>query len=496
MKPIAWPFPAGNSALATVGVVVALLAFAPQSVARPSTRPQMGGTLRVSILERVDIVDPRQWPAGAGEAAAAERLSSLVFDRLARLDEHGTPQPALALSWQKDAPAKRWQFRLREGVKFSDGTQLTPPIAAMALQQMLGVSFDVSATPDSVVIQADRSLPDLPAQLATGRYFIFHDGADGALTGTGPFVLTMLESMGRSAQLTFTANESCWAGRPFVDKVIVAMNVDVEQEANSVAFGQADVVELPASQVRRTVQRGVRTVSSEPVELIALVFAGDRAGGRAALQNTHFREGVSLAIDRASVADVILQRHGVVAGGLLPNWISGYGHLFPPAFDLVRAKELLAASGRELSRSAPLVLVYDSGDAEARAIADRVAVNLREAEITVQVQEQIAGVTSKRPAADLRLVRHRMAAPARAMALAGVLNWLGETTSPDLGTLDQDYAAERGIIDAFRVIPLVHVSESYGLSPQVHDWLAPRWGGWNLADVWIGAPPSAGSGTP
>jgi peptide/nickel transport system substrate-binding protein len=492
MKHIAWPFPAGNNARATLVALVALLAFAPNSFAGPSTRPQTGGTLRVQMSVRVENIDPRLWPTGPKEAAAAERLSSLVFDRMVRLDGHGTPQPALAISWQQDAPAKHWQFRLREGVKFSDGTPLTPPIAAMALQQMLGVSFDVSATSDSVVVQADRPLPNLPMQLATGKYFVFHDGADGSLTGTGPFVLTMILSTGRFAQVTFTANESCWAGRPFVDKISVGMNVDIEQQANSVAFGQADVVELPAAQVRRTVQRGVRAVSSEPVELLALVFPGDRP----AVRNLHFRQAVSLAVDRASMADVILQRHGVVAGGLLPNWISGYEHLFPSVFDLARAKDLLAASGRELSRSAPLVLVYDSGDAEARAIADRVAVNLREAGIMMQVQEQIADATAKRPAADLRLVRRRIDTPDPAAALSELLNWLGETSTPDLGTLEQNYAAERAPIDAFRVIPLVHVSESYGLSPQVRDWMAPRWGGWNLADVWLSLPPQSGSARP
>jgi peptide/nickel transport system substrate-binding protein len=144
------------------------------AAAGASTRPRVGGTLRVEMSERVDNIDPRQWPSAPVQVAAAERLSSLVFDRLVRLDEHGTPQPALAISWQHDAESKRWQFRLREGVKFSDGTLLTPAIAAMALQQLLGASFDVSASSDSVLIQADHSLPGLPMQLATGRYFIFH----------------------------------------------------------------------------------------------------------------------------------------------------------------------------------------------------------------------------------------------------------------------------------------------------------------------------------
>jgi ABC-type transport system substrate-binding protein len=291
--------------------------------------------------------------------------------------------------------------------------------------------------------------------------------------------------------MAFVANESCWAGRPFVDKIALTMNVDFEQQANAIAFGQADVVELPATQVRRATQRGVRTSSSDPIELFALVFDSTRT----AVHDARVRQSISLSVDRASIADVILQKHGVLAGGLLPNWISGYAHLFPVLFNVPRAKDLLAASGRELSRSMPLVLFYDSGDAEARAIADRVAVNLRQMGIIAQVSGQSADGKTKPPAADLRLVRRRIATPDPAAALSELLNSLGEAAT-DLETPEQVYAAERAPIDAFRVIPLVHVSESYGLSPQVRDWMAPRWGGWNLADVWLALPSTTRGNTP
>jgi ABC-type transport system substrate-binding protein len=266
------------------------------------------------------------------------------------------------------------------------------------------------------------------------------------------------------------------------------MGVDPQQQANAISFGQADVVELPASQVRRTAQRGVRTVSSDPVELFALVFDASRP----AVQDVRLRQAISLSIDRASIADVILQKQGVSAGSLLPNWISGYAHLFPVTFDLPRAKDLLATSRRELSRSLPLVMFYDSSDAEARAVADRVAVNLREVGIMVQVSGQTVDGKTKIPTADMWLVRHRMNTPDTAAALSELLNSLGETAA-DLETPDHMYAAERAPIDAFRVIPLVHVSESYGLSPQVRDWMAPRWGGWRLEEVWLG-PQSATAG--
>jgi ABC-type transport system substrate-binding protein len=355
------------------------------------------------------------------------------------------------------------------------------------VQQLLGITFDVSASSDSVVILSDQSMPHLPEQLATGRYYIYHAGENGSLTGTGPFLESLRKSMGAVEVILFVANESCWAGRPFVDKVGLTVGANPQQQVDAISFGQADVVELPASEVRRTAQRGVRTVSSDPVELFALVLDTSRP----AVQDARLRQAISLSIDRASIADVILQRQGVVAGGMLPNWISGYAHLFPVSSDLPRAKELLAASGHELSHSKPLVLFYDSSDAEARAVADRVVVNLREVGIMVQVSGQPVDGKAKPAAADLRLVRHRIAAPDSAAALSELLNSFGETAA-DLDTPEQMYAAERAPIDAFRVIPLVHVSESYGLSPQVRDWMAPRWGGWRLEDVWLGPPSESG----
>lgn len=486
MRRIVWPFHAGNDSRKAIAAVVLLVWITSASRTAASIAPRFGGTLRVQISERLATIDPRQRSPESAGVVTSERVDSLVLDRLVRLDDHATLQPALAISWQHDAQARNWQFRIREGVKFSDGTPLTPAIAAMALQQLLGASFDVSATVDSVVIRADHSLPDLATELAIGRYFVFRTAGDNSITGTGPFRVAEWPAQG-AAKAVFVANESCWAGRPFVDKIELVMGADPEMQANAISFDQADVVELPASQVRRAAQRGIRTASSDPVDLFALLIEESRP----TVKDARLRQAISLAVDRASIADAILQKQGVAAGGLLPNWISGYAHLLPPTFDLPRAKGLLSAAGHELSRPAPLVLVYDSNDAELRAVADRVAVNLREAGIMVQVPGQSAAGKPKPTAADLRLVRHHLAAPDPALALSELLRSLGEA-AVGLETLEQVYAAERAPIEAFRIIPLVHVSENYGLSLQVRDWMPPRWGGWRLDDVWLGPPAAAG----
>jgi ABC-type transport system substrate-binding protein len=487
MKRTAWQFRAVNSVCRAL-LAMLFAGVALQHSAEASRRPNYGGTLRVQITERVPAIDPRLWPNDSRHAIDAERVESLIFDRLVRLDDRGVPRAALAISWQHDTASKRWEFRLRKGVKFTDGAPLVPETVATALQQLLGSEFDVSANSDSVIIQASLPQPALILELASGRFFIFHTVIDGGISGTGPFQISSGPTEA-TAKLDLIANESCWAGRPFVDKIELAMGMDPQQQANAIAFDRADVVELPASEVRRASQRGVRAASSDPMDLIALVI--DPA--RPAVQDLRARQAISLAIDRASVADVILQRQAIAAGGMLPNWISGYGHLFREPMDPSKAKVLLDDSRHQFSRPVPLVLVYDFGDADVRSVAERVAVNLREVGTMVQVSGQ--PVSGKNIAADLRLMRHRIASPDPGVALRELLISLGET-SVEFETLDQVYAAERGTIDAFRVIPIVHVSESYGLGPQVRDWTAPRWGGWRLEDVWLGPPAVAGGTSP
>ncbi len=490
MSRIAYPSRAGSKSSRAVAPLLLFTAVLTAVAATASTRPRYGGVLRVQMHERVASLDPRQWPADSVKAAAAERLTALVFERLLRFDDRGAPQAVLAVSWQHDALSKRWQFRLRGDAKFTDGAPLTPEIAALALQQLLGNAADVSTTSDSVVIQSNHAMPGLPEQLAAGPYFIFHTADNGSLSGTGAFRVAQWPAGGAAAKAVFVANESCWAGRPFVDHIEVTMGVGTDEQANAVAFGQADVVELDASEVRRAEQRGVRTVSGDPVDLFALTFDVSRLS----VQDAHFREALGLAIDRAAIANVVLQHQSVSAGGLLPNWLSGYAFLFPDAANLARAKELLATSGRDVWRGASLVLAYDSGDAEARAVAERVAVNWHDAGIGVQTTGQTGIGTTKTPVADIKLVRRHITTPDPGLALHALLESLGESAATPT-TPEESFSAESAPVNALRVIPLVHVSESYGLGPQVRDWMAPRWGGWRLEDVWLEAPAASG-GTP
>src|SRR5579859_7293076 len=87
--------------------------------------PRYGGTLHVKLRASSVSLDPREWTAGSLSSAASEKLATLVYDRLVTLDDHARFQPGLATEWLHDTAARNWQFKLRSGVRFSDGSPLT-----------------------------------------------------------------------------------------------------------------------------------------------------------------------------------------------------------------------------------------------------------------------------------------------------------------------------------------------------------------------------------
>jgi ABC-type transport system substrate-binding protein len=240
--------------------------------------------------------------------------------------------------------------------------------------------------------------------------------------------------------------------------------------------GNADLVELAPADVRRAAERGHAVWSSAPVNLLAVVFREGRPA------SARLREALALSIDRAAIQNVLLQRRGEVAGGLLPQWLGGWAFLFPAAPDLPRARALAA----EALPARTLTLGYDPADPLARTIAERIAVNARDAGLSVHAAPHD-------PRSDARLAVLPVASLDPAQALAGFAAALGHAASTRPDGPQALYAAERALLEGAAVIPLVHLPEDWGVSPRVRVWSPPSiglLGGWRLADVFLdgGAP--------
>ncbi|HYA96077.1 MAG TPA: ABC transporter substrate-binding protein [Terriglobales bacterium] len=452
----------------------AYLLFAATSlllVVRPAageTRPRYGGTLRVEVGAAPSSFDPAQ--QFAFPTSTQEQLATLMFDRLVEVDQQGTPRPALAASWQHDPDYRRWLFHLREGILLHNGSPLRPHLVVMSLAAS-NPNWHVRLQGDDIVIESSSPIPDALMELACARNSIVVHTEAGAVVGTGPFRVSAWES---GKRLVLTADEDYWGGPPFLDSIEITFGRSQRDQALDLQLARADVVEVPADQIRHVQQEGQRVVASAPAELIALAFSE-----RPSVKDQALREAISLSIDRAAVQSTLLQKQGEAAAGLLPQWVSGYSFLFPVAPNLERARQLR----RDLGASPSLTLAYDWSDPLARAIAERVSVNARDASITIQPYGE--NLSARGANADMRVVRLPLASSDPAAALNAISGATGRQGALPTDSAEELYSSERTLRGDFRLVPIVYVPQAWTLAAGVRDWTTPRQGGWRLAELWL-----------
>jgi len=453
MKSTAW------QSLVAASLLIAALSSA-------ETRPQYGGALRISTRTAPASLDPAT--PSFSDSITGRNLIHLIFDTLVTVDDMGNIHPTLATSWQAEAGDQRWQFWLRRDVKFHDGSPLTSDVTAASLRAV-NPTWNVSPSGDSVIIELDAPTPNLPAQLALPGNAIARRSPGGRILGTGAFQIADWQP---EKKLTLSANEGYWNGRPFIDSIAIEMGKGLREQMVALELGKTDVIELATDQARRAGIGAGRVVASAPTELMALVFAGDRQSP----EDGKLRQALSLSIDRAAIRNVLLQRNGDPAGGILPNWISGYEFVFPTIGNLRHAQELRG----EVPRAPAWTLGYEVSDPLAKLIAERIALNARDAGITVQ--------PSASGATDLRLLRVPVVSADARMILTRFAANLGLSQPKFNSNSTEDlYQAESKMLQSQRLIPLFHLPAAYALGPAVKAWGQDRYGTWCLADVWVSA---------
>jgi hypothetical protein len=167
-----------------------------------------------------------------------------------------------------------------------------------------------------------------------------------------------------------------------------------------------------------------------------------------------------------------LQGAGAPAASILPTWMSGYGFVFSVEANLPKARQL-----REQARTSQnWKLGYDSNDPLARLLAERIALNAKDAGLTLQPTS--AG-------ADLRLVRIPLASSDPQTALDSLLKRLDLPGAKIGNSADELYAAEQAVLASEHVIPLIDLPATYASTPRLKDWTVRTDGSWDLANAWV-----------
>ncbi len=427
--------------LRRIAISLAIAVLALPCAAR--TRPHYGGTLHVEIEG-----DPWHQPDGI-----ARRL---VLDGLTSLDGTGAVRPALATQWDSDGSDHRWQFHLRPGVHFHDGS----PITSVAVVASLNAACPsgcpwtaIHAVGSSVVFTSDSPMPNLPALLAGDQFLLaLTITADGKTpagnTGTGPFTVAGFSN----GVLALTANDSCWRGRPFVDSIEIRVHRAVHDQWLDLGLGHADVAEVPAEQIRQAQQQRLTLAISPPVTLLALQLSGDGA-----LANPMLRSAIAQAVDRGALYNVIFQKQGEITAALLPQSLSGYAFLFPTDRDLNKAHELRGGLA-----APPLVLGVNGGSAIQLA-AQRIALNLHEASFAVQVS------SASNTQAQLTLRKIPMEGAGATATLELLLRAFGQNEPVAAQDPAALYKIESDFLDRHTVIPLLDLPRAWAIGTRLRD---------------------------
>jgi len=438
--------------LRQVAISCLLVALALPAVAR--TRSHYGGTLRVEI-----DADPwSQRGTHLGGALSGGLSRRLVFDGLTRMDSDGNARPALAVKWASENNDHRWQFWLRPGVRFHDGTALTASAVEASLTGSCGAACPwtaVHAVGSTVVFTADSPMPSLPALLAGDDFMIGYAGPassgatalPGPTIGTGPFQVDGLSN----GILTLVANDTCWLGRPFVDKIEIRGYVPIRDQWLDMSLGRADIVEVPAEQLRQAQKQRLTVVSSRSVELLAIAVADSGALG-----NPNLRASIALAVDRSALSDVIFQKQGEITASLLPSALTGYAFLFSPDRDLNKARELRGGL------PPPPITMAAEGGAAVQLAAQRIALNLRDAGFNVQ----LAGNSGPRHT-DLVLLRMTLASNQPQAALESLLRGVGVASPVLEDTPAGLFKVEREFLDTHTLIPLLYLPRAWAVGGRV-----------------------------
>ncbi|MBL4872550.1 MAG: hypothetical protein JKY41_03960 [Rhodobacteraceae bacterium] len=343
-------------AAAVTGSLGAGAAFAEQNgraninVAMPGTWASHGPTVTNNFGARItySLYDTLVWRDFlSGEAGAGGGGIELV--------------PGLAASWEQVTPTE-WDFTIREGVKFHDGTTMTTADVAFSINNTYGDGtepFAASGTIASVVAVDDKIVrvttknadPALLARLATamGRVYpqayyesVGQEAFGRDPIGTGPYKWGVRVT---GESITLEAFDDYWGGPPPLNSITFLEVPETSSRIAGLLTGEYDIVtSLPPNQtgpIDKDDDTEIRAVAVENVHMIT--FRQSREGNVAA--DKRIRKAMALSLDRDLMADKIW--NGLTVAGTYD--FPGYGKYYQnrPAlpFDPEGAKALMADAG-------------------------------------------------------------------------------------------------------------------------------------------------------
>ncbi|MDI7861907.1 ABC transporter substrate-binding protein [Rhizobiaceae bacterium n13] len=356
-----------------LGSALLAAAFATAVSVAPLGATAFAEGLRIGTSYKLMTLDPHY--ADLNENTS---LLSHIYERLVNQDEHLEPQPGLATSWRQLSPTQ-WEFKLRDGVRFHDGSPFTardvvysiervrdflkPPSGGFQLY-VKGIKAVTTPDPLTVVIETSSDAPTLPLSLTS--IFIMPHKADGFATteelnsqarpvGTGPYKFDSWQS---GEVLNLVRYDAYWGNATAWSDVTFRVIESPAARVAALSTGDVDIADyIPARDVEGLENRGLKvdSISAARSNFLQFDIGRDQPPGvtgksgdpiKNPFRDKRVRQALTMATDRAFLADRILLGYGTAAAQLFPPGLSGTSvKLKVEAPDYDGAKKLLAEAG-------------------------------------------------------------------------------------------------------------------------------------------------------
>ncbi len=308
----------------------------------------------VVAIESAPInLDPR-----VGTDQGSSRVFELMVNGLVTKDEKGNLLPDLAESWEIAPDSTLYRFRLRRGIRFHDGRELTSQDVVWTYGSILDGTVATPKRGALLQLAEVRAVDPYTVEFALNEPFgallvnltsylgvvpagVLPEEFNRQPVGTGPFRLVER----RPERLEFAAFEDYWQGRPGPDRLVLREIPDATVRALELRKGTVQLVigDLQPDVVARFREDPAFEVVEDPgakYQYLGVNMEDPLLGDPAV------RRAMVLAIDRQRLVDTLWRGLGVVTETLMPpgHWARNDG-LEPVPFDPAAARRLLDEAG-------------------------------------------------------------------------------------------------------------------------------------------------------
>ncbi len=341
-----------------------------------------GGNFRIAVSSNLRFLDPAKTTIGE-----EYMLNQLVFNGLTRMKEDMSVEPELAESWTYSDDLKTWTFKLRRGVRFHHGREMTAEDVIATYRRVLDPATASPARTNYDMIQAIEA-PDPATVIFRLSYpyggfadilsdrqvkIVPADKLDTLATqpiGTGPFTF---RSYTPGDRVTLARFADYWeAGQPRFDAVELRVLPEMAVRIAALQAGDLDAVwDLGPENIRQLKDaRGVR------VESVATASwdGGIMNNAIAPFNDVRVRRALHLAVAKADVVEAVLFGEGKPTISPIPPGHPFYANdiRLPERADVAGARRLLREAGHPNGVKVPLVIPVG------RPVRERLGVTLQQ----------------------------------------------------------------------------------------------------------------------